>query len=141
MTFTEDSKSSLWTRSSKVELREKYKTAVNSCLVGTEKGGVKNGLQDFFNASNTYNPATDTGFRGFLVQTDIAESRARFNKFKESIKEDFDRYRKSKVYADANNVPGEKTCENALGGVGLVVTSSIAVQGWWMPEIINYIVK
>ena len=102
---------------------------------------MKNGLQDFFNASNTYNPATDTGFRGFLVQTDIAESRARFNKFKESIKEDFDRYRKSKVYADANNVPGEKTCENALGGVGLVVTSSIAVQGWWMPEIINYIVK
>lgn len=133
MTFNEEDKSSLWTRSSKVALKDHYKAAVNSCLVGVEKNGVENGIRNYFHAG------TPT-FRGFHVLPDIADSGPRFKKFKDSIREEFVKYWTHKSYKDADNVPGERACENALSGIGLVVTSSVAIQGWWLPEIVNYIV-
>lgn len=134
VTFTEDDKSSLWTRSSKVELRQKYRDVLSSCLQGVEKDGVKNGLTDFFSISN------EQEFRGFKTLPDIADSESRFRQFKDSVKEEFEKYLNNPRYVRANNVPNRNACKDALEGIGLVVTSALAIQGWWLPEIRRYIV-
>jgi hypothetical protein len=133
VTFDEDDRSNLWTLSPKVALRQIYRRALDSCIVGRDQGGVKNGLQDYFNATNE-------NFPGFLVQSGIADNSQRFSNFKNSIRAEFDKYWNSQAFRTAGNMPDREGCKNAVDALGLVVTSTVAMQGYWMPELSNYLV-
>ncbi|OFZ52335.1 MAG: hypothetical protein A2381_13815 [Bdellovibrionales bacterium RIFOXYB1_FULL_37_110] len=111
--------------------------ALDTCLNG--KDGKQNGLKRFFN--KPANPevqellASSDEYVGFKILPDIALSTAFQNDFKASIKDNYKRF--ITKYPDHELI--EKTCFEALNGIGLTSASAGAISGFWMPGMRGYI--
>ena len=109
----------------KVGIDSLYQTQVDNCYIG-ETG---TGLSAFFTDSNP-------DFKGFEVQTGIALKRDLQDKFDLSLKDAFNTY-----YGKWNvggNHPNPATCDEALKGIGLIVSGAALINGYWLPQAAPY---
>ena len=142
VTFAEDKYTSLWTGSSKIALKDQYQSVLRSCVHGSSIDGAEesgNGLKFFFRKNDEF--AGKEEFEGFLVPKDIAGNPTRHDTFLESVGKQYAKYYASQRWGGADLSPKAETCLSAQDGVGLVVSSAVALQGWWMPELRHFGIK
>ena len=96
---------------------------MKSCLDGKDKNGV---AQYFKNG----NPE----FQGFLMLPGLFASSASQDKFDASVKTSFDKY-----YKDAHT--DSRVCDEAVGGLGLIISSAAIINGGWLPEAKYYLLN
>lgn len=117
----------------KTELQQLSDQVINSCIVGT--GGERNGLGDFFTRTNE-------DFKGFNLSAGISTDEEKQNNFLKSIKDNFDAYYSYKKYAEKNDEskrPKPEICREALRGLGLIVSTAVTINGYWIPEVESYL--
>lgn len=113
----------------KVELKTWNDRLVSSCLTGLN--GSNNGLRYFFNPNVKE-------FTGIKMPDGIAFSDDKRLMFLESIQSNFDAYYS---YAGFKEKPRKETCEEALRGISLIISSAAMMSGYWLPEAGSFIQK
>ncbi len=109
----------------KASLEKLHNQVVDQCL----RGPNNNGLASHFNAQQDR-----AVFAGFQMMSGIAADKEKQIRFLDSVKRAFDAYEQRN--------PGQRNaCEQSLRGVGLIVSSSAVVNGYWLPEVLDYLVK
>jgi hypothetical protein len=119
----------LTAHSVKSALEKLHKSVLDSCILGNN-----NGLATFFNRQEDKN-----NFPGFEVQQGILSDKEKQQKFLDSIKANFQLYYKAK--AGTANPPRPEICEDSLKGLGLIVSSALVLDGFFVPEVMDYLVK
>ena len=106
-------------------LKELNDRLVKACVIGTD--GNDNGLSQFFSSSNS------TNFKGFTMTSGL--ERGDTKNFLDSIDAAFTEYYRL--------TPGAKaqTCLESLRGLGLIISSAAVTNGYWLPEVSDYIQK
>lgn len=110
----------------KTDLSELHNQLINACVIGTE--GNSNGLAQYFNGNNKQ-------FEGFKMSPGLARTEQKRKEFLDSIKTAFDGYHKSSLN------PKPQTCQESLRGLGLIISSAAIINGYWLPEVMDYIQK
>lgn len=109
---------------------EKVHTEIlDSCIRGTN-----NGLSSFFNAQEDA-----ARFPGFLALANIANDDENQRRFLESIQDNFNRY--YTAFKNTPDAPTEGRCERARLGQSLIVSSAALMQGYFLPEVWDALVK
>ena len=113
----------------KSKLKEVHDTVMSACTKGVQ--GHLNGLSQFFNN-------TEDQFKGFEIpvgiSTDVTDEKRKI--FLDSITKGFNAYYKSDRFKEK---PRPETCREALRGLGLIVSSAALMNGYWIPEIEDFI--
>jgi len=109
----------------KASLEKLHNQVVDQCL----RGPNNNGLASHFNAQQDR-----AVFAGFQMMSGIAADKEKQIRFLDSVKRAFDAY-------EARHPGQRNACEQSLRGVGLIVSSSAVVNGYWLPEVLDYLVK
>ena len=137
ISFDSDDNDSLSSESVKNIFPNMVNNAIDTCING--KDGNQNGLKHFFNKAA--NPdvnnllENENEYVGFEILPGIAQSAAFQNDFKDSIKDNYQRF----VKKFPSHELIEKTCFEALNGIGLTSASAGAINGYWMPGMREYI--
>ena len=106
----------------------------NSILDGCIRGN-NNGLASHFNAQK--DPKI---FPGFMVMSGIANEKEKQLRFLESVRENFQTYAKaSDVKLAESGIP--LRCEQTLDGVSMLVSTAAVLNGYFLPEVLDYLVK
>ncbi len=113
----------------KTELKTLNDRLLSSCLTGLN--GVNNGLRYFFNPSVKE-------FTGIKMPDGIAFSNDKRLEFIRSIQENYDAYY---AYSGFSEKPKKETCEEALRGISLIISSAAMMSGYWLPEASSFIQK
>jgi hypothetical protein len=116
--------------SAKTELNTLHDQVINACINGIN--GKQNGLAQFFNRNNH-------GFEGFYMPPSVSRDPIKLAKFFESINENFTKYYKAKEFE--SNPPDPETCRESMRGLGLIVSAAAVLNGYWLPEISDYLQK
>ncbi|MBC7742644.1 MAG: hypothetical protein H7061_10630 [Bdellovibrionaceae bacterium] len=112
----------------KNDLNDLNNQLVDACVMGAN--GVSNGLSHFFSSSVPE-------FKGFKMTTGLA--RGERKEFLDSIE---DAYKTYYAYPKFKNAPPTpKTCLESLRGLGLIISSAAVLNGFWLPEVMDYIQK
>jgi hypothetical protein len=118
-------------RSVKNALTETYQQVLKSCVDGTPGSPrAENGLRHYFTRTKPQM------FAGFDFPRTINTSDDAKDTFLISIEREFDKYYKS---AEFLTPPDPRSCNEALRGQGLLVSTAAALNGFFLPEILNYI--
>jgi len=137
ISFDLDERDSLSSESVKNIFPSMVTNAIDACING--KDGQQNGLKQFFN--KMANPEVNNllededEYVGFEILPGIAQSATFQNDFKDSIKDNYKRF----VKRFPSHELIEKTCFEALNGIGLTSASAGAIDGYWMPGMRGYI--
>lgn len=110
----------------KATLEKLNNSILDSCIRGNNDG-----LASFFNSQ-----AEGTTYPGFLLMSGIAGDPEKQLRFLNSIKENFAIY-----YAIPNNSATPAQCESAVRGVGMIVSTAALLNGYFLPEVLDYLVK
>lgn len=109
---------------------EKVHTEIlDSCIRGNN-----NGLSSFFNGQEDA-----AQFPGFLALANIANDDETQHRFLDSIQENFKLYYTK--YKNTQDPPSEGRCERARLGQSLIVSSAALMQGYFLPEVLDALVK
>lgn len=113
----------------KVKLMELYEEVGTHCIEG---GG--HGLASFFEPANR-------DFDGFYLPEGISRDRGteKITRFQNSIDEAFYTYRSQLEQKNLRNM--EVVCEEALRGMGQILSAAALVQGWWLPMTRDLVVR
>ncbi len=110
-------------------LEKVHAEILDSCIRGTN-----NGLSSFFNAQEDA-----ARFPGFLALANIANDDENQRRFLESIQDNFNRY--YTTFKNTPDAPTEGRCERARLGQSLIVSSAALMQGYFLPEVWDALVK
>ncbi len=124
--YSRDTTDSLSEFSVKTDLRELHERLINACVMGTD--GANNGLAHFFTS-------TVPEFKGFQMGEGLARNEETRKLFLESIDKAFAAY-----YA-SNKSAKPETCRESIRGLGLIISSAAILNGYWLPEVMDYIQK
>lgn len=113
----------------KAELKSLNDRLVSACFDGTN--GKNNGLRYYFSS-------TEKNFPGYKMVDGIAFSDAKKSEFVKSLQEVFDSYY---AFSGFTEKPVPETCQEALRGMGLIISSAAIMSGYWLPEASSYIQK
>ena len=102
---------------------EEYQTIVRQCVYGDG-----NGLNSFFNDTNNL-------FSGFEVLSGIATDKGLRIRFEDSVKDAFSLY----WNPETPNHSDPEVCEETLKGIGLIISSSALLNGFWTSEAFDYL--
>ena len=127
--YVRDSNDTLSDISVKNDLKDYYTRLYDACVIGTN--GSENGLASFFSVD-------EPEFEGFLMGKSLERNEEKIKDFRESIDNSFKVYYSSKRHTVP---PKPETCQESLRGLGLIITSAAALNGYWLPEIFDYIQK
>lgn len=108
----------------KTKLETLHREALDACIRGDN-----NGLESFFSSQ-------ESKFKGFFVMDGIATEEAKYIKFLESVDENFDDFYRLRTGSDGKG-PTAKRCQNALDGVGVIVSAAAILNGYWLPETLD----
>ncbi|MGZ5279255.1 MAG: hypothetical protein ACXWC9_04905, partial [Pseudobdellovibrionaceae bacterium] len=126
MEYSRDTTDSLSEFSVKTDLKDLHDRLVSACVMGTD--GSNNGLAHFFTS-------TVPDFKGFKMGTGLARDEAKRKEFLESIDEAY------KVYYASKKTVKAETCRESIRGLGLIISSAAVLNGFWLPEVMDYIQK
>jgi hypothetical protein len=129
LNFTRDSSDPLSDFSVKTDLNELHNRLINACVMGSD--GVNNGLSHFFTS-------TESEFPGFKMPVGLARAEEKRKEFLDSIDTAFNLYHNSKKFSKQ---PQPETCQESLRGLGLIISSAAVMNGFWLPEVMDYIQK
>lgn len=143
MDFADDFHDRLKSNSVRTTLANMYSKVLDACI----EGEGRNGLRYFFNDS-----VPESTFPGFAFPKSIHVSKLDSNKFLASVEEQFQKYYSNQTQVkDASGklvskprfpkAPVMSRCEEALRGQGLIVMAASAINGFYFPEILDYIQK
>lgn len=104
---------------------------INSSVLDACIRGDNDGLASFFNSQE--DPAR---FKGFLVMNGIAGAKEKELSFFDSVRENFDRFYELRTDANGRG-PTPERCENAILGVGMIVSTAALLNGYYLPEIVD----
>gem|GEM_PF-5441829 len=94
-----------------------------------------NGLAKFFSADNIYDPEENpNGFKGFEIPPTIAFEVQKQRVFEKSVYDAFQRYH-------AIHKPEQKYCEESYKGMSLIGASILSLNGLFLPQVFDYVVK
>jgi hypothetical protein len=113
----------------KAKFEAMHTQVVEQCLKGAN-----NGLASFFNGQED-----PKNFPGFEVLPGAASDREKQIRFLESIKSNFDQY--YRIKANTPNPPTPQRCEDSVRGLGLLITSAAMINGFFLPEALDYLTK
>lgn len=125
--YTRETSDPLAKYSVKIDLKELNDRLIDACVLGTN--GVNNGLSKFFTTS-------EPKFEGFKMTTGLA--RGERKEFLDSVDKAFNTYYNEMNY-DAK--PKPETCLETVRGLGLIISSAAVINGFWLPEVMDYIQK
>ena len=107
----------------KTQLQTLHDQVMRSCLEGNDNNGV---AQYFKNG----NPE----FPGFLMLPGMTSSPASMDKFDISVTDEFRKYYE-KTHSNAS------VCDDAMNGLGLIISSAAIINGGWLPEANSYLLN
>jgi hypothetical protein len=110
----------------KATLEKLNNSILDSCIRGNNDG-----LASFFNSQ-----VDQSTYPGFLVMSGIAGDKEKQLRFLDSVKDNF-----AKFYAVPKNSATPERCENAVRGVGMIVSTAAMLNGYFLPEVLDYLVK
>ena len=111
----------------KSKLKDKHDSMLNACVSGPD--GQMNGLSQFFNK-------TEKEFEGFYMPTGLYDDPDEKGKeYLRSVRDGFARYYASGKFK--KNPPRRETCDEAIRGLGLIMSSAAVINGYWLPGIIE----
>lgn len=113
----------------KASFEKLHTSVIDACLRGQN-----NGLKSFFNSQED-----PKNFPGFEVLPGITADKEKQIRFLDSIQENFDLYYAAKK--GTTSPPTPEICEESLRGLGLIVSSAAVLNGYWLPEVWDYLVK
>lgn len=131
LNFTRDPSDPLSDFSVKTDLKELHDRLINACVIGTD--GNNNGLSKFFNSS-------EPAFKGFKMPVGLSLADEKKKEFLDSIEVAFQDYYKFES-EDFKVKPKAETCRESLRGLGLIISSAAVMNGFWLPEVMDYIQK
>ena len=139
--YADDFFDSLKTRSVKNALEDTYKSVLKNCVEGPLRIGdvaSRNGLRYFFNDS-----VSKELFPGFTFRKTIHQSEVDQRELYKTIEDQYDRYYANKFENGFkfDPAPDPKACTEALRGQGLLVLTATALNGMFLPEILDYTEK
>ncbi|MDX9731473.1 MAG: hypothetical protein RBT63_06860, partial [Bdellovibrionales bacterium] len=114
----------------KARLEKLHNSTLDSCIRGDN-----NGLASYFNSQED-----QASFPGFLVMDGIASDKEKQLRFLDSVRDNFNTFYALRKNANGTG-PAPEHCENALRGVGLIVSSAGLMNGYFLPEVLDYLVK
>jgi hypothetical protein len=131
LNFTRDPSDPLSDYSLKTDLKEIHDRLVNACVMGTD--GTNNGLSQYFNGNVA-------DFKGFKMPSGLARSEtgSERKEFLDSIEEAYRSYYSTDKFSSK---PKVETCQESLRGLGLIISSAAITNGFWLPEVMDYIQK
>lgn len=126
----------LASHSMKTALEKLHKNALDTCLIGPSSTG----LSTYFNAQTAQSSPEE--YPGFDVLKGVIGDPGAQVAFQESIRKQFELF---ETYRNKNREPKlaplAPTCEKALDNLGLVVTSAALLDGYFLPEALDYMSK
>lgn len=102
------------------------------------------GLKNYFSLDNAYDQDTNPdGFRGFLINKDIAKDPVVQRAYEQSVYDAFQDYhaKVGKKYQEKYGSPMQKECAQSYKGLGLAGATALALNGWFLPEVLDYLRK
>jgi len=114
----------------KATFEKLHKSALDACIVGQS-----NGLATFFNSQED-----PKNFLGFEIIPGIAYDKEKQIRFLESVRKNFEAFNRLRGPKNAKATP-EEVCQESLKGLGLLVSSAAVINGFWLPEAFDYLVK
>lgn len=114
----------------KATLEKLNNSILDSCIRGNNDG-----LASYFNSQE--DPAK---YPGFLVMSGIAGDKEKQLRFLDSVKENFAKFYELRTNA-AGQGPTAERCENSVRGVGMIVSTAAMLNGYFLPEVLDYLVK
>jgi hypothetical protein len=121
--YTRDSSSEFSDIGIKTDLKMIHDKLYDLCIDGDKKN--EYGLAKFFTTE-------EKKFEGFEMGPTIERSPEKQDAFKSSINKAFSEYTKL-------NPDGVNNCQEALSGIGLIITAAGSIGGYWLPEVYDYI--
>lgn len=95
---------------------------IDKCIYGT------NGLQSFFSGNEE--------FTGFVIEENVATDRRSQERFEQSVDEAYRTY----VNLDGVDYSSYQTvCEPSVNGIGLISSTALALRGFFIPQIFDYV--
>lgn len=116
--------------SAKATLEKLNNTILDNCIRGNNDG-----LASYFNAQQT--PAV---YPGFFVMSGIANDAGKQLQFFESVRQNFTSYVEQNKITTGEGVIPER-CEKAVTGVSMLVSTAAVLNGYFLPEVLDYLVK
>jgi len=123
LTFYDDDEDVLNSVSPKTALKDLHDQTISACLRG--KDSVQNGLSMFFNPTNDK-------FKGFLMPPNISRDKEKQRQFRDSIRLAYTEYYK-------HTTARPSTCQDAVQGLRMVVSSAAILNGYWLSYAADYI--
>ena len=120
----------LVTYSAKSTLEKLNNSILDNCIRGNNDG-----LASYFNAQ--LDPAK---FPGFFVMSGIANDAGKQLRFFESVRDNFSTYVEANKVKTGEGVIPER-CEKAVTGVSMLVSTAAILNGYFLPEVLDYLVK
>ena len=117
--YSKDRYSNIGEMGLKHQLYLQYQRVIDSCI---EEAG----LREYFKKGNP-------NFKGFTIIPGIAGNDNKFQMFVDSVQTEFNEYWK---VADSGK---RNICTKALDDVGAIVTQSLVMSNFWLPQITEYI--
>ncbi len=116
--------------SAKATLEKLNNSILDNCIRGNNDG-----LASHFNAQ--IDPAK---FPGFFVMSGIANDAGKQLRFFESVRDNFSTYVEERKIKTGEGVIPER-CEKAVTGVSMLVSTAAVLNGYFLPEVLDYLVK
>ncbi len=113
----------LSSKSVKTQLQTLHDQVLSSCLDGNNN----NGVAQYFKKGNPK-------FSGFSMLPGVMASPESQDKFDKSVQDEF-----KKFYSENHLDP--KACSEAIGGLGLIMSSAAIIDGGWLPEASKYLLN
>ncbi len=114
----------------KATLEKLNNSILDSCIRGNNDG-----LASYFNSQE--DPAK---YPGFLVMSGIAGDKEKQIRFLDSVKSNFAKFYELRTNSTGQG-PTPERCENAVRGVGMIVSTAAMLNGYFLPEVLDYLVK
>lgn len=133
LTFYNDDDDPLNAKSAKTALRDLYDATLDACTKGRDNE--QNGLGAFFNPNNE-------DFKGFLMPPNISTDQEKQRLFRDSIRQQFTNYYANKTEKGGvkfKAAPNRSTCQEAIQGMRMVVSSAAILNGYWLSLAGDYI--
>ncbi len=131
MDYSDDFYDFLKSNSVRKDLEELYYNTMKTCIEGQSR----NGLRYFFNDT-----VDESVFPGFVFPNNIHRRKSDKDRFFISLEEQF-----SKYYSNSDNFfvvkPEQSYCEEAIRGQGLLVMAASVINGFYFPQVLDYIEK
>lgn len=115
----------------KATLQTLNKAILDSCIIGD-----KDGLSSFFSAQKQ----DEAKFPGFLVLDGIAVNKEQQIVFLNSVKENFAKYYEASKRPNGQGPTAER-CENADRSLRMIIGTAGLLNGYFLPEVLDYLVK